>query len=551
MADVNIGDFLSELSIIYPESLPQDFIFAKKDSNIQFEAIDFISYNQGANDSLISINEIINFEFVDINGDEYVASNDSDGNIYFLKKFNNIEEIINQKLSTEKYKIYLTKFKIELDELSYYLELNAKIFKDSISDAVDIVQSKRIEFLETKETEIDIAGIFIVLAVAVFFEFGVGGIMITGALKGLSNVAAKSVNSNSIGGLIAKMSNTIFGLLGKFTKNTSTTGDLLVLKNALKKLKDEQKFIMMSQKGLPDLTSPVHSNLTKADLRPIEIRLNKALDKNIKDQDKFLVDMDQLTKELIENGKSQVDKLAKALNSNTAKDASNEGAKVIKSGNEPISQITPTHASIANIPIDVYFKTYISNYVDEQILVVNDIKHLVNNLLMNVGMVNGIDAKMANNHQDIINKLPLLADLQNETVQYRKDYDDPLFSLTNRKVIITSELEFLIWSFIISGGITFSKNLSINEGFDNTFIVSLIVENIADAEFAEIKDKNLQKYLEKRFGQSFLDIAKNMKELMTRIDNRSNVINNLLKGSKEYSIQYLVSKKPKQNTDGH
>ena len=477
MGDINVNDFLfSEGMVLYPESFPLDHEFIEVETRNSFFAMDFVAHNNADFDVDFEdalVNFLNNSTLVDGIGNVYTLSVDVSGNI-FLKKVKEEEDTI--AITVQTYLIYLKEFKLKLSKVHYYMNYSAKIHKEAVQDAVDIVQSKRLDNIETKNEEVDVSGILTVAISLAFFEFGVGVAM----MRFMESKFASSV-------FMRTLMNSFFLMIGKKANNSQITSTVKAL---------EEKINTLSLAGKTLAKTGKKSNEPRALLK--KLQLKRQLIKNntaVEEAAKALsAEKARYNDELLKLGKETV-KNAVETNKGNIRDLSEPiGQEVLK--NSILQEDEPEVSSL-----DVYFKATIQNFYETPLLVIDKMKMLVDELIFNCESF-GIETEEALGfHQTFLNNHSLMA-IEESIEAYEAIFNDENFSFSGAKFNQTKEYELALWVLLLKNKIvaevnpaTFADLDPYSPGPPNGADIPITIQTL------KVED-NLPLYLSKRFGLS-------------------------------------------------
>jgi hypothetical protein len=310
------------------------------------------------------------------------------------------------------------------------MKISNDLHKEAVQDAVDIIQSKRLDFIETKSEEIDVAGILISLFIIFSFELGVVGFL-------FSEIASRLASS----ALFKAVSNAMLKFIG--SRNRKAVRD--TLQSLAKKVADDKALI---KKVDEELSSDSLLSFARADLKRkrknFEFDLNKSEEavKNI-DMNKLALDIGKKTYDSMLNTFKKVsDKLEPDLRV-ISKDVVLEGEENIHKLDKNKSE---QHENI--VPIDVYFKACIQNLREEEVLIIGDLINLTKMLLTEAELNIDLDQERIQLHNEILKNVPPLESLSG-SLKDLQNYFNEGFDYATAKDTQTIEYEFMIWSLML------------------------------------------------------------------------------------------------------
>lgn len=459
-------------------------------------------------------------------------------------------------LDSAGYRAYLELYLNEIQILSGYFDTINRIHMESVQDAVDIVQTKRIEFTETKDERVDIGGIFFAVAIAIFFEAGIASLI-------FSKLA--SAFSNSF--FINKTINFFFRFLGsaspKNTLQSAINASRETVTKAQKILADHRNERLL--KKLPELNSqnlapegpeftPNFTNAAFLDAlqktnKPARAEILAAI--TIKNETEVLKELEgkDLESEVIKIGKEEFDKFAGTYKLNPksfVKDVAKAGIP-----QAPKAFKDKKHQSVI-IPLDVYFKSNIQNFYNNPVFIIKEIENLVRELLNDL-LLGSFEEKSNEVHQEIVDILPTLASIENAINDLRKIFNGS-FEFTIAKDVQTKEYELMIWSLLLKNKVR--PVTTTNHAEDVEAIAGIVGKVFGDPEFRkniplrkniiDISD-DLCEYMLKRFGITSENQNKNLKiaiaemisDIISQVDNKTAQINSRLSRSdaERYNVE--------------
>ena len=494
---------------------------------------------------------------------------DESGKIYFLF-FNedNILELIltgevlqtvinetvnigNATLTFNGYRIYLSMLVNALEKISYYSSLTAKLHRESVQDAVDAVQSKRLDFAETKDEEIDVIGIFSTVLTLFVFEAGIASMIFQKLSVLLTRLSSKTY--------IRKALNVFFAFVGGKSGRSTVTprikeleSEIIRLQAKSKKLnEDAAKAIFdtekAARKALPDKDEVSRLNNIALILQR---KSSSALTaKETAESEKNLLNA-RVRDELIILGKEEVDNLLLLAKETAEKNTqfiqgktAEKLAGAIKGGgsDKPVE-----------VPIDVYFKTSIQNLYEENVLFYGRIILLAKDLLNNFEISGLSNDETVNLHLEVLELLPSLQDIENSINEYEEIFGTE-FNYGLSKEIQSEEYEFMIWCLLLRNKIrpfvTAHKQdvLSIARLFMNEEQIKNLPANKNTIAIKE----SMAKYISRRFnlrkdlsGDSLnIEIATVMVSVITKLDNIMGQVNEIVKSSEQKYRADITSRK--------
>lgn len=491
-----------DLTIVEPyplERLSDDYTFKSlKTPGLNILAEAFKSYNSGDNIYELNISELVDELFIGNDGRIYRVniSNPDEIKLERIVDLSNIDPYTVEEvaapdkeiaMSLAEYQAYLRKYLRKTEKLLHYTRLSARLHSESVQDAVDTVQTKRIEFQEAKGESVEIAGILTVAISFVVFELGGAAFILNKLLE-----ASKSLSSSK---LIGNLLNAISIFAGKHSAGGAQS-NLQLLKNNISELETK---IRQVGKEIDRRTSPylTHEMILKrpSDLGKLILKsrdMKSDLESNILDEQKMIAEISKIGREQLSKITGSIADGVKnnlGLTRDLSKAAGVEAIKQIKSSSDRFNK---GEKNSGFVPVDVYFKTFIQNQFDEPLLLIERIDQLIRDLqldLENNGLAN------AEIHQDFINSYPTPENLDNMLESFEKILGAD-FSYTQGKWRQTLEYELMAWSLTLSG--------RFNEG--NSVELAKDVENFINV-IPDLMGKNGVQFTEKLFGSTqFIDM---------------------------------------------
>lgn len=441
---------LTVKNILIPEVFSGDFIFVRVSDKQEFRAQEFINYNSLLNPSVIDLNSLVNEELEGQDGRIYAVNISASGQIILviLEDLQKTEAPLNEakltKLTVSEYQKYLKIYLNQLEQLAYFINLSSKLHKDAVQDAVDIVQTKRIEFAETKDDKVDVSGLFAVVISIVFFELGGAAFVFNEIYKAASRLS----NTN----LMSKLLNNLFTIYGKNVGHNNTSVIESLNKN-IKTLRGEistsiKKYITEPGNMIELLRDRSHNISVFKEINFFKHQL----DANMAAKEVLIDEITRFEKKnFLTLGKSITDQIAK--NKPSIKDLNKETDKLLIKKELAEATKLPTNTKVnkvsQSLSIDVYFKTFIQNKFEEALSVMDNYKLLVKDLLLDVELNTGFNKNALNLHEQFLKNFPDVEVLSSMIKEY-EDLFSGDFSYSESKNYQTLEYEFIIWSLVLN-----------------------------------------------------------------------------------------------------
>ena len=429
-------------------------------------------------------------------------------------------------LSIDSYKSLLKVTICYLEKIYYYLDISNSIHKEAVQDAVDIVQTKRLDFIETKSEEIDVSGILLTLFIVLSFELGIAGFI-------FSKIASSMASS----GLFKTISNALFIFLGKRDRKAIKE----TLQALTKRVADNEALVKNIDEQLTNdfLVSSARSELKRRRKNIVEFFLNKSVEdvKNV-DLNKIALDIGKRSYDGILNSfkETAINKF-NASPRGVAKDAS----LVIVQNKDKTLQ-SPVTNTANPLPIDIYFKSCIQNFREDEVLIVGELLNLTKDLLSEAELNINFDDERIKLHNEVLNQVPikgLIASVQEFQTYFNEDFD-----YTTAKNTQTIEYEFMIWSLILANKI--KTRPIITEDPTGTVASQLesIIPGSSTVQIIKISD-DLSGYLSKRFNIDEKSLANRLTGSLSQINKLKDSINSKLEENEKikYSIDIINTSK--------
>lgn len=508
-------------------SFPPHFKFISLDDITKSYVVeDFIRFNNGDNQANIDFNQI---EGARLKGDDnivYTVETDLRSDIYdeldtislyYIKNYIEVPEINSSgsdkedeateylTLNASDYKRYLRVKLSKIEEVLYYTRLANKLHKEAVQNAVDIVQTKRIEFTKLPDQPEGISGMLLTAVNLVMFELGGATFILNQIFKAAVALAGSRV--------IQKVLDTMSVFAYRNSLQNSNWSTRKILETSINEFEvafkhyDRQAIIAAKHGYLPNKKELYADfNESKAFVTQVRIELAKKSLVRKKREERS---------ELIRLGKEQYAKfqasIEKKINENP--DKVNNTFKAVGEKLTPL----PSGSSITFnevLPLDVYFKTLVQNQFDEPVRLIERVEMNLKKILSTLeqGTIYGASVQ-----EKFVNELPTIEDLD-EVIESYKNYFTADFDFVSAKNYMTVEYELTIWSLVLSN--KFSEGLLGDgakgiERFINWLATPFDVKTNAISEVMGNKFVNIDipdylvNYLATRFGVEVGLVAKN------------------------------------------
>lgn len=505
--------------ISYPKSFPESFIFVQVSNKDSYTAKQFKDYNPL--DPLgLNINLIINQTFQGSDQILYTLDLDPSGDNIILISIKDLQkpnddkpdDLTTSKLAIPDYHRHLKIYLNKVENILHYKTLSARLNKDAIQDAVDIVQSKRIELMEKKEEEVEISGILTVGISLIFFEFGGAEFVLNKVFR----AAARLSNQR----LVKTVMNSVFVFAGKQSNKSQYLPEVKTLTQSIERL---QKEIRQRQDVIDRLAVEAKNlDLTEAKkfsekLDSIDI-LNRKNTAKIaaKQTDEALLKINEarVKDELIKIGKEDLERFRIS-----AKTKIKDKKGAIKDGFEVLGQektkllldelkedsenFKASDDKTGFIPLDVYCKTFIQNQFDEPLIQMEKLVQLLKDLILDLDL-NDLSNKEI--HQKFVNQFPFPDELDTILQSFEAIFNSN-FNYVESKTYQTKEYEFMIWSMILAN--KYVEGTSFQRKEVNAYQQLFKSKEIPDSLFGDFDNlsKQLQDYLVQRFSIKINDLT--------------------------------------------
>ncbi len=458
-----------------------------------------------------------------------------------------VEEIT---LTVDEYSKTLNSILHTLEELRHYINIKNKLHQEAVQDAVDIVQTKRIDFTDTKNQQVDVTGIFIAVAISIFFEAGIAVAFASSVAKTASGAtSAITKKLSSLKGFKIGL-DFIFRVIGRSSSNSPTAAIELAKKNIaaaraeLRKLNDLEDDALRLIKRLP--ATKAGQRIFNQELSKIKSERSRStpLLLQIKKEADFVEASEkELRSELSKIGKKRIDdsiemfggtkeSLSKSVNlKGIAKDTTNATA----------SRIKKTNSDPSIVPLDIYYKSEIQNYFKDELSLVEEYILIVKKMLYSLSFP--ITDRTIETQNKIIELLNLFS-LQRSLEIYESEYGIESFNQTLAKDIQTKEYEFIIWTLYLFNKIhpkirnALLLHLAASRGFQPSpkLINEQIIPNL------DLSD-DFKEYLLKRFSiDNVRLLIDEIKKTMSIFQNSINEINDgfIENESERYKVNIIV-----------
>lgn len=429
-----------DLLIKYPEQFPPDHAFTDSDGT-EFTAGELAAAN--ADSTTVDIDGFL----VDLGGTRYLPDHDLGGNLFLRIMLDTAAGESPDAsgaiaLTDAQYRHYLRTVVTALEKVCYFLSLSGRLHKEAVQDAVDTVQSKRLDFLETKQEQVDVAGIVSTVIIAVLVQAGVPGFIFGQLLRQATRLASKP--------FMRKAMDVVFAFAGKRSGKSAVIplikeldADIARLSGQVRTLND--RFLELAPAARNDVEK------SKAILAMLQKARAKADAKASAQSQKEILEA-RLRDELIAIGRTEVDRLKAAFQKKVIdpQRAAAEGKaeeKAVALLKDALVPDPPPDAPVV-LPVDVYLKSFIQNFYEEQLQVFERLLALARDLLENLDLRQMSTADDVALHSLALDQFPDSRTLRGLLDDYA-DMFGADFSYKAAKEFQTREYELLIWSFLL------------------------------------------------------------------------------------------------------
>lgn len=492
------------IQIINPDTFPDSEIFFYQEP----QNIDTITASEldQANDgnTLIVVEEGF---VVDTKGNIYILRKDE--NDFWVLLFSGDELQLDNspdgtkvKLTIPAYIAYLKTLINLLEKVTYYLKLTSRLHKESVQDAVDIVQTKRIDFIETATHDIDLSGIFSSVIVFLIFETGLLGLIMA--------EAAAFVNQVSSNTLMQKAMNALFSVLGKNSGKNTTQSEINILEQEITKLQSESR--SLTDKALSDLAAVNKIESQEEFLKASgAAKLILSNSQDISAKKKAAADLkeklgERVKDESVKVGKEEVDRLTGIVKKKAAGNVSTikDLTKGVTSAEIKLHSGQPSESpeKADPVPLDVYLKGNIQSIYDGPVTLFEKMILLTRDLLTNAETGGISSEEIAESHFKILKILPSPIDLSFVAEDYETSSFNAEFSYSLAKDIQTKEYEFFIWCLLLSPKI-------------KEFVDTTLIRGKAEAAAASNFSQDARDLLKKPTIYNIIDIKDNTAEYLS------------------------------------
>lgn len=443
--------------IRYPESFSPNHTFVDLDGT-EFTA------GQLAEASAARTDPDIDGYLVDQDGTRYFPDLDEDGNLFLRVvggehsgAFSDDSAVV--RLTDDQYRWYLNSLEKALQKICYYLSLSGRLHKEAVQDAVDAVQSKRLDFLETRDEDVALGGVISAVVFVVLMETGVPGLILSQLFQAAAKLASKKFMRNAM--------NSVLALMGK---RSGKLADSVNVSN----IKDLDARIFALSTKARNLEAAIYSKVENLELaikgKLVDPKKSKELNEEILDLFKHLAGRletkgvweeqkkmyeARLRDEVITFGKDEVDRLRSSF-VRKAKDAKEIAKAIGEQVAENVLPVTLRNMIVQDLPLDapfvvpadVYVKSFIQTFYEEQLQVFERLLALARDLINNLELRQMSTMEDVTLHKEALSLFPgedvLLGIMKDYTEIFNKD-----FSYQITKEYQTKEYELLIWSFLL------------------------------------------------------------------------------------------------------
>ncbi|MBK9730419.1 MAG: hypothetical protein IPO83_03875 [Chitinophagaceae bacterium] len=422
-------------------------------------------------------------------------------------------------LNKEELLSYLKQLLVLAELNCYYTSLGARLHKEAVQDAVDIVQFKKIEFTNAKLNEIDWTGIVLVIVVTVFFELG-----IIGAIAG-----------TIFGSLSSRMFNSILYKLGKGMIERNKKSALKIVNGNIERLEKsieiltESKFLKLQEilkrnKGRKELSRGQKGKI-QAFSRQIEIENEELINQRKAIDD--LISSKELMPDLIKRGKEIWDRKLDNLKP--------DKRAIIKDPTEVIAgetiKASPPSSSIGQgkIPMEIYLKTYFQNFFESDVLIAERSVLLIKKLIAKIELFEEFPEQL----QDIVNDMSICFDFEAANKSFEIFFNES-FKYEIEKENITKEFEFLMWSLIHLYG-NFTKS-TLTGPSQTSKDLDMFKKVTVEFPFST----NEEYYFKERFNMNRIVLFEEMTKVIMKFKAEGEFVNNVLAKEKDMKIYQII-----------
>jgi len=520
---LSTGSVLVSTPITHPEGFPEDYVFldAKNEEHTVAELVDFEKF---------AISGLADGDFLSgrDDGQQYQIQLDDEGKLFLrvlLPDPAQLESPASLPLTLDQYVAFLKVRGSLLEQLLAHIRIANQLHKEAVQDAVDIVQSKRLDFIETKDQEFDVFGMFAVALTFVFIEFGVAEAIIQSAAKVALKVASGPMMKRSL--------DFLFKIAGRASGRSRSASGIRDLERSTAQLQLEAA--QLSNRAV-ELTvqsnrSPSFEKAKRLNAQAFALR-QKSQNKLslVKGDERQKVRLaGELKDELIAIGKEDLGKILK-FGRERVKPAAIAAADVLKEAGEAQRDVKDAPfadskgSGEANpVPLDIHLKTFFQNFYESQVQLFERMLSISKLLLLEIETGGIALLESADLHQRALAHFPSLEQLRDMIAQYNETFGEE-FSYTAAKEVQTREYEFLIWSLKLGSKVSFvkfEKPRKPDFDFTKTPVSPETPGAIAQFRFeGKIKD-----YLTNRFSLNEGTLAREMSRVCNGFNEKVNEIN--------------------------